>query len=759
MKKTSILLLLAAATVLVSCKKDNLGASAINENEGSTVSAVIDDDNSKTTLDGAKVLWTSGDAISINGKRYTATPDASDARKATFALGPRVSAPTTAPFCAYYPTTAYSGTKGQFVLSSTQNYGIDDKITNVNPMYAVVNDLNETFHFKNVCGLLTIDLKGEGTVSNITISANEYLAGVLTDVAISDKGELTYKAIEDDGDYASKSVSLGCGEAATLSKETARRFYIALPEGDFTGVKLSVTTDAGTVVFPATKTVSIKKNNIYHLPETTVEIKPLEFNADLSIDKCEATSPSSVDLAVSIEPEDKDVYYIPAVESASYVSQFEDALELARADMAYWKSKGGTSLDILVDNDIAIKGDDLEDTQFSYCKPESDYVLYVFAVDENLNVSPAIELPFTTPAFVMPVSDAKYEDYLGQWTMGTDLITISQKESGSTYNMTGFKSMSMTGTLSYNIESVEASFQDGYIVLNEQFTGVVAPVGSYGPCDFYFSGVEEGESIATYPFYSDTPETIFQGRLDGDTIVIYPGSTSYGTFGSVGISWQIQSGSNAGKGNTIASSKLANMKKYVEPVGPTPEGKWYCASVTDYWEEEYTDWTLDITKDGAGYAIDNFDIGFDTLLATIPLKALPATASWDPESLTLTVEDKTNTGISAGSDILWRGISNGYYSDIVLKFDFEANTCTLQTGFLSTDGSGAYSRYDAGVVFTKVNANSAPRSNVAGNKAGKHFEGMNADFRYPQIQMAASATKEHKPIKADNVKKSFRNIQ
>lgn len=275
MKKSRILLLLAAATVMASCQKNELNDDVLPSN-GSVISAVIDDDNSKTTLDGVKVCWVSGDAIAINKKQYTATPDATDARHATFTLSPMASAPTDAPFCAYYPySDNRTTTKGQFKLSSTQYYSTTSPLGS-SPMYAVSESLDGTFHFKNVCGLLTLDLKGIGTVSKIEVSANENLAGTLSDVAINEKGELTYGAFLSTG--ASKKVSLSCGSAATLSKETARRFYIALPEGDFTGLKVTVTTDLGTMTIPATKTVSIKKNNIYHMPEMTVTTAPITFS-------------------------------------------------------------------------------------------------------------------------------------------------------------------------------------------------------------------------------------------------------------------------------------------------------------------------------------------------------------------------------------------------------------------------------------------------------------------------------------------------
>lgn len=513
MKKTSILLLLAAATVLVSCKKDNLGASAINENGGSTVSAVIDDDNSKTTLDGAKVLWTSGDVIAINKKQYLATPDATDARKATFKLGYMASAPKDAPFCAYYPFVANRTTsKGQFILPSTQNYGIDDKISNVSPMYAVVNDLSETFHFKNVCGLLTIDLKGEGTVSDITISANEYLAGILTNVAISDKGELTYDAIKYDEEYASKSVSLGCGEAATLSKETARRFYIALPEGDFTGVTLSVTTEKGTMAIPATKTVSIKKNNIYHLPEMTFAASPITF---------EFTQSNLTHNSVTYEvtPSLNTVNYYTEVLSKEKIESIGDVETYAAALLSYL-------LQDYTPEEIIEGIMDQGVSAYSYkLEPETDYRVIAFAVDSKCNIISDV----ATEAFTsleLPYAKADYEDYLGKWTIDKKAITFAEKVNGESYTMTG----PWTCDSGNKIEAVYNKTL-GCLELYEQELGGKYTDASGNTCQDFLSGAfYDGEGYYYgYPFNGDK-EKILSLFKDNSGNFVFEGGSKLGSY-------------------------------------------------------------------------------------------------------------------------------------------------------------------------------------------------------------------------------------
>lgn len=694
MKKSRIFLLLAAATVMVSCQKSEFGSDIV-EGNGSTISAVIDDDASKTTLDGVKVYWVSGDQIAINKKQYSATPDATDPRRATFKLGFMASAPTDAPFCAYYPySDNRTTTKGQFKLSTTQAYSTTSPLGS-SPMYAVSESLESTFHFKNVCGLLTIDLKGEGTVSDITISATEYLAGTLTDIAINDKGELTYGEFLSTG--ASNTVSLSCGKAATLNKETARRFYIALPEGNFTNLKLTVTTDLGKVEFPATKTVSIKKNNIYHLPEMVVEIKPLEFKAELSIDKCEATSPSSVDLTVSIKPENKEVYYIKAVETALYVSNFEDALELARAGIAYWKGQGAKSLSQLINAGIAIKGDDLEDADFINCSPEANYVLYAYAVNEDLNVSAAIELPFTTPAYALPPTSATYSDYLGTWGMGSTAIEISQKVAGETYTITG-----IPGQAAYDI-AIEAEFDNGYLLLKEQKTSKILAVSQTEYGYVYLSGMFSGYPY--FPWYGETPQTILYGEFKDGNIEVTPGGCEYAPFDGFRLTLL----SNADKlyyiGDILNIDSLTPVQ-----IPDALLGQWVCASAKDEISGlTFTDWTWTISKvDDTSISISNYDIALGAIAHTYAGKLRPATASYigNDKNGQIVVNDGTFTGLSttSGVKINFEGSDDTGYN-AVFDVDLEAGTITLASDYFDSEDIDTWTsqtQYKKPIVFTKV---------------------------------------------------------
>lgn len=714
MKRLAFYFILATA-VLAGCTKANVDGQKQTESsmaDNSVIAAYLDDAaNTKLSLvEGVKLAWAADDMIYFGGKKYVIDSiDPDDPTKAFFK--PQMSDAADAEiYRAFYPSTAYSSSAGKFVLSSTQNYGLNDKVTNVNSMYAETTKKDE-LHFHNVCGLLAIDIKGTGTVSNIRVSADQYLSGYLTNMAVSEDGVLTYGDITIS---ALNYVDLGCGKVATLSPDEARRFYVAVPENDYTNLKIAITTEEGTMIVAATHTASVKKNNIYHISEINFEVKPLEFSVELSIDECEAVSPSDVNLAVSSVPSDKDVYYIRAVETAEYVAQYPDALSLAKEDIAAWKGQGLKTFTQLVNAGIAVKGDVLKDS-FTYCMPDNDYVFYAYAVDEYLNVSAATTKAFHTPAFVLPPATAKYEDYLGQWVMGTTLLTVSEKVNGSSYSVTGFKGQSST-EFGYKVESVEATFENGYIVFKEYNTGVRASLFEEDDSVVYFSGtfISGGTEYAAYPFNTEAPATIFYGRYDGDKVSVIPGACKYGAFTSTAFAAVLQSGEYAGYGDFISNGKISDMQKYVEPTGPTPEGKWYCASVADYWGDEYTDWTLDIVKSGVGFEINGFDHGFDTYYG---VSSQAPVAVWNASDKTLVVPAGTPAAPNIDLNLCWYGLdADRNDTDIVIKFDLENGKCQFETLQWGAYWDGWYSLYyGSNMTFTKVTEEAASSVKTMGN--------------------------------------------
>ena len=172
MKKTILsIAVIAAAFVAASCQKENLQENTAPEGNASIFTATIETGaDTKTTVervDGTEVIyktkWENTDKISINGVTYTATPDATDATKATFTKDSG-DAPT-GPFNAYFPANMYSDSKA--TLPETYDY--EDGKYNM-PMYA--QSSTTSLPFKNLCGVLAITVKGTDftSVSSIEVS-------------------------------------------------------------------------------------------------------------------------------------------------------------------------------------------------------------------------------------------------------------------------------------------------------------------------------------------------------------------------------------------------------------------------------------------------------------------------------------------------------------------------------------------------------------------------------------------------------------
>lgn len=252
MKKNIIFAAFAAASALLlvsSCAREELREN-ISAGDGKVFTAVINQDLTKTTITSEyKVNWVEGDQIDISGSIFSATPDASDATKATFT---KVSGSDPTPdYTAVYPASIMVGTLA--TLPATQTYAAGKFNA---PMCAMSS--TESLEFKNFCGVLCFALKGTDKVKSIAVTANEQLCGPFE---FADATSIIFG--EENKGYA---VTLDCGtEGAQLNEDTPTNFYIYLPPTTYTaGMKIVVTdTDGETFEKTTTKSATIARNQIY----------------------------------------------------------------------------------------------------------------------------------------------------------------------------------------------------------------------------------------------------------------------------------------------------------------------------------------------------------------------------------------------------------------------------------------------------------------------------------------------------------------
>ena len=228
MKKT-LMSLMALATLLIfaSCQKETtLG-------NGTQFRATMEDCTSaKTTLNGTALEWVSGDQIVIYGTAgsgiYSATPQS----PATVAVFDNVSGNSgNAPFRAFYPTTLT--TDGVNVtLSATQTY-VEGSI-NEFPMYA--ESSNEELSFKNLCGVLKLNLTKTGVnIISITVTAASEINGTFSVAYNGGDPELEYVS------GGTNTTTLTCATAQSIA--SGKDFYIYLPEGSYSGLRIEMNTN------------------------------------------------------------------------------------------------------------------------------------------------------------------------------------------------------------------------------------------------------------------------------------------------------------------------------------------------------------------------------------------------------------------------------------------------------------------------------------------------------------------------------------
>lgn len=150
--------------------------------------------------------------------------------------------------------------------------------------------------------------------------------------------------------------------------------------------------------------------------------------------------------------------------------------------------------------------------------------------------------------------ETKYEDYLGEYLLGANKVTVTEKVKGESYNINGLVSWDA----SYGASTVEAKFDPvtSNMVIMEQSLGDYQN-SSYGTCVNFLTGMFKYGS-KTYPHYyapdgnSTIPVALFIGNISKDGDIVFDFGTDLftgGKFVGWAVRWIIQEGSNAGLGN------------------------------------------------------------------------------------------------------------------------------------------------------------------------------------------------------------------
>lgn len=267
-----------------------------------TFKAVIDGEEAetKTVLGGAlgddlrKVLWQPGDAIGVSAEKTVVNWDnyLSDVSKFTSEITSKSESSEFkggvelgARYKAFYPyqaeTLRDSSNIYIFNLPAEQKYVNGSFDPNAAPMVASAG-AGETFRFRNLCGVLALQVKGEGAVKSITfkpVTEPGNVAMVAGEYEVNpffeDAPVISYHG------KGSKSVTLSCDIPVELDPEQATPFYIVLPPAVYDSFTVLITLDDGRVMMKEGKNpLTVKRADVVAAGALTyVETLPIDLSS------------------------------------------------------------------------------------------------------------------------------------------------------------------------------------------------------------------------------------------------------------------------------------------------------------------------------------------------------------------------------------------------------------------------------------------------------------------------------------------------
>ncbi len=280
MKKMTIMCMAALLLMAVSCKKEKANEEYTGEGFRATTESHTGDGNSKTHLEDLSVKWDNDDAILVASSTCTTPITFSTSNPQNEGYDLFTTAETlpgnfyTPDYMAYYPAAKFSG--NQLTLPATQTYAENTFANGANPMAAI--STNTDLPFKNLCGILKLQLFGECTVKSICVTSRKsgeqlWGTGVVTfSGADATLGTLT------GGDG---SITLDCGAGVDLNyfESTATNFLFVIPAGALSEGFTVTVTDTNDKTWSKTTTANnmITKSKIKAMPAQLVTQAPADF--------------------------------------------------------------------------------------------------------------------------------------------------------------------------------------------------------------------------------------------------------------------------------------------------------------------------------------------------------------------------------------------------------------------------------------------------------------------------------------------------
>ena len=158
--------------------------------------------------------------------------------------------------------------------SSNAIYAERNFIDGANPMVAAGTE-SSGLQFKNVCGILELQLTGEGTVTSLALEVGADDPCIAGEFVIDSSSQTLYKGSETGG---LRTITAQLAEPIQLSKEQARSVYAILPPGTYSQLKVSTTDTAGnTISHTASNPITVKRSQITPVSQFTHEVEHLPY--------------------------------------------------------------------------------------------------------------------------------------------------------------------------------------------------------------------------------------------------------------------------------------------------------------------------------------------------------------------------------------------------------------------------------------------------------------------------------------------------
>lgn len=311
MKKlfVSFLALAAAATAIISCNKTEKIEPA--PKDGYTYSFIINDVDTKATLDEGGVLWENKDRVGMYLDGYTgyAEIDATATPK-TVTLFSRTEIPANSYAYAYYPysTDNTDKTLNKVVFSNIQQggtasampmAGIPFKVEETVPVEDNVARTSGVINFLNLGSIIDFKIFSESytgeTVKYVTFEADKTIAGEayidLTGVNADNEETLAVTFMDGENDFNAVKVNQEVEVAA--SKAEATSIYMVVAPGTYSGT-ITIGTDVATYTFTynnktlgrnVIKHYNMNLNNATRVEEVIEVVKTLPYSEAFTVNQ------------------------------------------------------------------------------------------------------------------------------------------------------------------------------------------------------------------------------------------------------------------------------------------------------------------------------------------------------------------------------------------------------------------------------------------------------------------------------------------